>query len=71
MTSGENVADTTGIQAVFQAFQKKNKIDGSLKLPGLEEFTDEQLFFISFAGVSNNFSFKYFQLFCIISNYFT
>ena len=46
------MADTTGIQAVFEAWRKQNKIEGSLKLPGFEEFTEEQLYFISFAAVS-------------------
>ena len=51
-TRGENIADTTGIQAVFEAFKKHNKIEGSSKLPGFEEFTNDQLFFISYASVS-------------------
>ena len=50
-TIKENIADTTGIQVAFEAFQKQNTKD-SLRLPGLEEYTDEQLFFISFAAVS-------------------
>ena len=51
LTTEENIADTTGIQVVFEAFRKQNTRD-SLRLPGLEEYTDEQLFFISFAAVS-------------------
>lgn len=51
-TRGENIADTTGMQAVFQAYKKLKKPHGESRLPGLEEFTDDQLFFLSFAAVS-------------------
>ncbi|XP_043278236.1 endothelin-converting enzyme homolog [Venturia canescens] len=51
ITRGENMADTTGIQAVFEAYKKVKKANGSVRLPGLEEYTDEQLFFISFGAM--------------------
>ena len=50
-TRGENIADTTGVQAVFEAYREKTKSITQMRLPGLEEFTDDQLFFISFAAV--------------------
>lgn len=54
-TRGENMADSTGIQAVFQAYKNLEKAKRNVRLEGLEEFTDDQLFFISFAAVSQNF----------------
>lgn len=54
LTLGENIADTTGMQSVLNAYKKmrsRKTPDGELKLPGFEEFTDEQMFFISFGGV--------------------
>ncbi|XP_015113420.1 neprilysin-4 [Diachasma alloeum] len=53
-TVQENIADTTGIQSVLRAYkhvQKNRRPHEELKLPGFEEFTDEQMFFISFAGL--------------------
>ncbi|XP_063989573.1 neprilysin-4-like [Diachasmimorpha longicaudata] len=53
-TVQENVADTTGLEAVLRAYkrmQKHKRPHEELKLPGFEEYTDEQMFFISFAGL--------------------
>ncbi|XP_043277427.1 neprilysin-11-like [Venturia canescens] len=49
-TRGENMADATGIQAVFEAYKKLEKSKKSVRLEGMEEFTDDQLFFVSFAA---------------------
>ncbi|XP_034943177.1 uncharacterized protein [Chelonus insularis] len=52
-TRGENMADTTGLHSVVKAYQKmraKNP-DVVVKLPGLEKYTDDQMFFISFGAL--------------------
>ncbi|XP_034943082.1 neprilysin-1-like [Chelonus insularis] len=53
MTYAENVADTTGLHAVVKAYQnlRAKNPDIISKLPGLEEYTDDQLFFISFGAL--------------------
>ncbi|XP_012285155.1 neprilysin-11 [Orussus abietinus] len=52
LTASENMADTTGMYIAFAAFRdrarKRNK--DYKKLPGLENLTDNQLFFLSFAN---------------------
>ncbi|KAI5459009.1 hypothetical protein BGZ63DRAFT_455861 [Mariannaea sp. PMI_226] len=46
-TLGENIADAGGVVSSFAAWQKWEKEKGRGKgLPGLEKFTNEQLFFI-------------------------
>lgn len=48
----ENIADNGGIRQSYMAYKKyKNRSGPESKLPGLEEYTDEQLFFISFAQI--------------------
>ncbi|XP_043277428.1 neprilysin-11-like [Venturia canescens] len=49
-TLAENIADTVGIQAAFEAYKKLEKSGRSVRLEGLEDFTDDQLFFVSFAA---------------------
>jgi endothelin-converting enzyme len=51
LTQGENVADTGGLSAAFTAWQKRNEAQPNQLLPGLEEYTREQLFYLSFGGV--------------------
>ncbi|XP_018018514.1 endothelin-converting enzyme 1 [Hyalella azteca] len=48
-TLGENIADNGGIQAAYKAYQRRVALTREYyKLPGLEEYSNEQLFFISF-----------------------
>ncbi|XP_015117495.1 neprilysin-4 isoform X2 [Diachasma alloeum] len=51
-TRGENIADTTGLHSVFEAYRKLREKRGRPddKLPGFEEYSDDQMFFISFAS---------------------
>uniref|UniRef100_A0A646QJ38 Neprilysin n=1 Tax=Hemiscolopendra marginata TaxID=943146 RepID=A0A646QJ38_9MYRI len=49
-TLGENLADFTGLKAAFEGYKIYIKEKGKEKpLPGLEKYTPEQLFFISYA----------------------
>ncbi|XP_054014746.1 membrane metallo-endopeptidase-like 1 [Hylaeus anthracinus] len=52
-TAGENIADTMGLQAVFRAYQRRERecARPDPALPGLEKFSNEQTFFLSFANV--------------------
>ncbi|XP_075234061.1 neprilysin-11-like isoform X2 [Lycorma delicatula] len=51
LTLGENLADNGGLKDAFYGFQKlkQEKPETERKLPGLEEFTSDQLFYIGFA----------------------
>ncbi|KAK6643987.1 hypothetical protein RUM43_000252 [Polyplax serrata] len=53
LTLSENIADNGGLRAALRAYQThKERTGGSrLVLPGLEHFTQEQLFYIGFARV--------------------
>lgn len=56
-TLGENIADNGGVKEAFGAYQAhQKKINDSMVLPGLK-FTPNQLFFVSYANVSNNFDY--------------
>ncbi|XP_023289437.1 membrane metallo-endopeptidase-like 1, partial [Orussus abietinus] len=50
-TSMEDVADTAGVQAAFDAFELRSKWVEQPRLPGLENFTNEQLFFVANANI--------------------
>ena len=54
-TLGENIADNGGVRESFRAYRNyiKNQNGGNPepKLPGLQEYTSEQMFFISFSQV--------------------
>ena len=50
LTLGENVADAGGLHAAYIAWQKREGDKKSESLPGLEKFSNEQLFFINYAN---------------------
>ncbi|KAL0099287.1 hypothetical protein PUN28_020096 [Cardiocondyla obscurior] len=52
-TTSDNIADTMGLQAIFKAYERSEK-EGSTPdttLPGMEDFSNNQLFFLSFANL--------------------
>ena len=55
LTLGENIADSAGVVASFEAWQKRRREhpnEGAMGLPGLEGvFTDEQMFFVAFGNM--------------------
>ena len=52
LTLGENMADFDGLDAAFSAYQRYVQENGlESALPGLEQFSSEQLFFIGSASV--------------------
>ncbi|KAI0996094.1 Neprilysin [Podosphaera aphanis] len=50
LTLGENIADAGGIAASFSAWKKRQAETSAQGLPGLEHFTPEQLFYVSFGN---------------------
>lgn len=53
----ENIADTMGLEAslgAYRIYEKEKKSKSSEVLPGLENLSTEQLFFLSYANVSIN-----------------
>lgn len=50
LTLGENIADAGGVAAAFAAWRKRQAESPSQDLPGLEHFTQDQLFFVSYAN---------------------
>lgn len=51
-TLKENFADNLGLRAAFQAYKKLPLRFKKNLVPGLKNFSDEQLFFLSYAQVS-------------------
>ena len=52
MTQGENIADNGGIRESFRAYMRSVESQGAeAALPGLQQFTPEQMFFVSNAQV--------------------
>ncbi|CAN7987844.1 unnamed protein product, partial [Ixodes pacificus] len=52
LTLGENIADTGGVKGAFKAYKRQTKRVEEKALPGLEVYTGDQLYFISFALVN-------------------
>ncbi|KIW66438.1 hypothetical protein PV04_05773 [Phialophora macrospora] len=50
LTLGENIADAGGLAAAFKAWQKRAAEKPNQDLPGLDFFTQEQLFFVNYAN---------------------
>ena len=51
-TLRENIADNGGVREAFRAF-KRVQARLEPRLPGLEQYTPNQLFFLGYATVSN------------------
>lgn len=50
-TVGENIADNGGVRVSFATYRRLSESAATETMPGLEEFSPEQLFFISYAQV--------------------
>ncbi|XP_024940321.1 uncharacterized protein LOC107267301 [Cephus cinctus] len=52
ITQDENIPDSAGLQAAYEAHQSKLAAEGIIenKVPGLEDFSSQQIFFLSFAN---------------------
>lgn len=50
LTLGENIADAGGLSASFQAWKRRAAEKANKDLPGLEHFSQEQLFFVSYSN---------------------
>jgi predicted metalloendopeptidase len=52
-TQGENIADNGGLREALRAYHKfRERFPDELLLPGLTQYSPEQLFFLGFAHVS-------------------
>ena len=51
-TQGENIADNGGIRETYRAYLRSVESEGTEpRLPGLQQFSPEQLLFVSYAQV--------------------
>lgn len=48
LTLGENIADAGGLTAAFQSWRQRDEEKPDKQLPGLEEFSKEQVFFLAY-----------------------
>lgn len=48
LTLGENIADAGGLTAAFQSWKRRDEQNPDLVLPGLQDFTKEQVFFLAY-----------------------
>lgn len=54
MTLGENLADNGGLNHAYNAYTYFRTLHGTgPQLPGFENFTDDQMFFVAFGSVSS------------------
>lgn len=51
LTVGENLADAGGINTAYDAWKNMSAMAADSRLPGLDMFTADQLFFISFSNL--------------------
>ncbi|XGW10613.1 hypothetical protein V3C99_012258 [Haemonchus contortus] len=52
LTQGENIADHGGVKQAFRAYKKYVKKHGQeMRIKGLEEYNNEQMFFIGYASI--------------------
>lgn len=50
LTLGENIADAGGLSAAYYAWKKRDDAHSDPQLPGLDHFSKEQLFFVSYGS---------------------
>ncbi|XP_017787951.1 PREDICTED: neprilysin-like [Habropoda laboriosa] len=50
LTEDENIADSIGVQIAYSAYKRAAKQKLQTKLPGLEDISHDELFFLSFAN---------------------
>ncbi|KAJ4991672.1 Endothelin-converting enzyme 1-like protein 1 [Stagonosporopsis vannaccii] len=50
LTLGENIADAGGLSASYQAWKRRAHKKPNQDLPGLEHFTQDQLFFVTYSN---------------------
>jgi hypothetical protein len=50
LTLGENIADAGGLSAAYYAWKKRDDANSDPQMPGLDGFSKEQLFFVSYAS---------------------
>lgn len=51
MKQGENMADSVGLEMVYDALQDIENEKNSPRFPGFEDLSNEQFFFLTYANV--------------------